>query len=108
MNNILVIGNPTVDFVKGKYFGPGGPVTYVANSLSKLGEKKIHILTSFGEDFSIEKIQEIYDERQDPHAARFPIGLVCDARPTSYTVIPSLKDVGWLDKIEKQLDPNLK
>ena len=56
----------------------------------------------------IEKIQEIYDERQDPHAARFPIGLVCDARPTSYTVIPSLKDVGWLDKIEKQLDPNLK
>tara|TARA_B100000579_G_scaffold86857_1_gene68022 strand:- start:14754 stop:15581 length:828 start_codon:yes stop_codon:yes gene_type:complete len=58
MNNILVIGNPTLDFVKGECFGPGGPVTYVVNSLSKLSEKKIHILTSFGEDFSIENFTE--------------------------------------------------
>ena len=60
------------------------------------------------EDYQIEKIQEIYDERQDPHAARFPIGLVCKERPVSYTVIPFVKDHGWLDKIEKDLDPNLK
>jgi len=60
------------------------------------------------EDYQIEKIQEIYDERQDPHAARFPIGLVCKERPVSYTVIPFVKDHGWLDKIVKDLDPNLK
>ena len=60
------------------------------------------------EDYSIDKIQEIYDERQDPHAARFPIGLVSDKRPVSYTVIPHIRGKGWLDKIEKQLDPNLK
>ncbi len=60
------------------------------------------------QDFHIDKIREIYDERQDPHAARFPIGLVCEERPVSYTVIPYIKDKGWLDKIEKDLDPNLK
>lgn len=54
MKNILVIGNPTIDFVEGQYFGSGGPVVYVANSLAKLGEKKINIVSSFGNDFCVE------------------------------------------------------
>ena len=60
------------------------------------------------EDFNIDKIEELYNERQDPYACRFPLGLVCEERPVSYTVIPYIRDVGWLDKIEKDLDPNLK
>lgn len=58
MTDILVIGNPTIDYIQGQYFGPGGPVVYVSNSLSKLGEKKINIVTSFGEDFSTENFTD--------------------------------------------------
>ena len=58
MTDILVIGNPTIDFIQGQYFGPGGPIVYVSNSLSMLGEKKINIVTSFGEDFSIENFTD--------------------------------------------------
>ena len=60
------------------------------------------------DDFPQSKIAEIYDERQDPFAARFPIGLVCQERPVKMTVIPFVQDVGWLDKIEKDIDPDLK
>lgn len=54
MIDILVIGSPTIDSIDSKYFGPGGPVTYVSNSLSQLGQKNINIVTSFGKDFLYE------------------------------------------------------
>jgi len=54
MIDILVIGNPTIDSIDSKYFGPGGPVTYVSNSLSQLGQKNINIVTSYGKDFLTE------------------------------------------------------
>jgi hypothetical protein len=58
------------------------------------------------EDYDIGKIQEIYDERQDPYAARFPMSLTCPETPASYTVIPFLTGEGWLDKITKDIiDP---
>ena len=58
------------------------------------------------EDYDIGKIQEIYDERQDPYAARFPMSLTCPETPANYTVIPYLKTSGWLDKITKEIvDP---
>jgi len=52
MTDILIIGNPTVDYIDGNYFSPGGPVTYITNSLSQLGQSKITAVTSFGKDFS--------------------------------------------------------
>jgi len=56
------------------------------------------------EDLQIDKIKEIYDERQDMFAARFPMSLTSDVKPVSYTVIPYLKNKGWLDKIVKSVD----
>ena len=56
MIEILVVGNPTIDYIDSKYLGPGGPVTYVSNSLYQLGQKKVNIVTSFGKDFSTENI----------------------------------------------------
>ncbi|MBL06359.1 MAG: hypothetical protein CL773_00625 [Chloroflexi bacterium] len=52
MIDILVIGNPTLDYIEGKFFGPGGAVTYVNNSLFQMGQSSVTIITSFGEDFS--------------------------------------------------------
>ena len=52
MIDLLVIGNPTIDYIEGKFLGPGGPVTYISNSLAQLGQNKIDIVTSFGKDFS--------------------------------------------------------
>ena len=58
------------------------------------------------EDYDLGKIQEIYDERQDPYAARFPMSLTCPETPASYTVIPYTHNDGWLDKITKDIvDP---
>ena len=58
------------------------------------------------EDMHIDKIREIYDDRQDLYAARFPMSLTCQETPHSYTVIPFLRDKGWLDKIQKDIiDP---
>ena len=58
------------------------------------------------EDYDIGKIQEIYDERQDAYAARFPMSLTCQETPASYTVIPFQHGEGWLDKITKDIvDP---
>ena len=58
------------------------------------------------EDMHIDKIKEIYDDRQDLYAARFPMSLTCQEIPYSYTVIPFLRDKGWLDKIQKDIiDP---
>ena len=54
MIDLLVIGNPTIDYIEGEFFGPGGPVTYISNSLAQLGQNKIDIVTSFGKDFSEE------------------------------------------------------
>ncbi len=56
MIEILVVGNPTIDYIDSKYLGPGGPVTYVSNSLYQLGQKRVNIVTSFGKDFSTENI----------------------------------------------------
>jgi hypothetical protein len=56
------------------------------------------------EDLQIDKIKEIYDERQDMFAARFTMSLTSDVKPVSYTVIPYLKNKGWLDKIVKSVD----
>ena len=52
MTDILIIGNPTVDYIDGDYFSPGGPVTYITNSLYQLGQHNITAVTSFGKDFS--------------------------------------------------------
>ena len=52
MIDILVIGNPTLDYIDGKFFSPGGPVTYVNNSLFQMNESSVTTITSFGEDFS--------------------------------------------------------
>lgn len=56
------------------------------------------------QDFDIDKISEIYDDRQDMFAARFALSLTCDSKPVSYTVIPHQKTTGWLDKIIKTID----
>ena len=58
MIDLLVIGNPTIDYIEGEFFGPGGPVTYISNSLSQLGQNKIDIVTSFGKDFSEENFPD--------------------------------------------------
>tara|TARA_B000000441_G_scaffold5764_1_gene3640 strand:+ start:610 stop:897 length:288 start_codon:yes stop_codon:yes gene_type:complete len=52
MIDILVIGNPTLDYIDGKFFSPGGPVTYVNNSLFQMNQSSVTTITSFGEDFS--------------------------------------------------------
>ena len=46
MIDILVIGNPTLDYIEGKFFGPGGAVTYVNNSLFQMGQSSVTIITS--------------------------------------------------------------
>jgi len=56
------------------------------------------------EDLHIDKIKELYDDRQDPYAARFPMSLTCAEVPDSYTVIPFTKSQGWLDKIVKKIE----
>tara|TARA_B110000438_G_scaffold285566_1_gene315792 strand:- start:6393 stop:7205 length:813 start_codon:yes stop_codon:yes gene_type:complete len=48
----LVIGNPSIDILNGNIYQPGGPVTYVANTLSLMGYEKIKIITSFNKDYS--------------------------------------------------------
>ena len=52
MIDILVIGNPTLDYIDGKFFSPGGPITYVNNSLFQMNQSSVTTITSFGEDFS--------------------------------------------------------
>ena len=44
MIDLLVIGNPTIDYIEGEFFGPGGPVTHISNSLAQLGQNKIDIV----------------------------------------------------------------
>ncbi len=56
------------------------------------------------EDMHADKIRELYNDRQDPFAIRFPMTLTSNVRPVSYTVIPCLKSKGWLDKITKSID----
>jgi len=49
----LVIGNPSIDILNGKVYQPGGPVAYVANTLSLIGLEKIKIISSFDKEYSI-------------------------------------------------------
>ena len=51
MIDILVIGNPTLDYIDGKFFSPGGPVTYVNNSLFQMDQSSVTTITSFGKIF---------------------------------------------------------
>ena len=53
MINSLVIGNPSIDILDGNINQPGGPVTYVANTLALMGHKRIKIISSFAEDYLI-------------------------------------------------------
>ena len=46
MIDILVIGNPTLDYIDGKFFSPGGPVTYVNNSLFQMNQSSVTTITS--------------------------------------------------------------
>lgn len=53
MFKTLVIGNPSIDILDGNIYQPGGPVTFVANTLSLMGCEKIKVISSFGKDYSI-------------------------------------------------------
>jgi len=52
MIDILLIGNPTLDYINGEFFSPGGPVTYVNNSLFQMDQLSVTTVASFGKDFS--------------------------------------------------------
>ena len=58
MIDILVIGNPTLDYIDGKFFSPGGPVTYVNNSLFQMNQSSVTTITSFWGRFFREKSNE--------------------------------------------------
>jgi hypothetical protein len=47
----LIIGNPSIDILDGNINQPGGPVAFVANTLTLMGHKKIEIISSFAEDY---------------------------------------------------------